>query len=67
MEFPLRFGVRGEDVQYENGILGGGFHNLGGQNFQKEAFLELRNSCRGTKSYLGSLIQPKLRLNVSIF
>ena len=28
MEFPLRSGAKGGDVQQENGILGGGFHNF---------------------------------------
>ena len=44
MEFPLRSGAQGKDVQQENGILGGGFHMLRSQNFQKEAFLEPRNT-----------------------
>ena len=66
MEFPLRSGAQGGDVQQENGILGGGFHISRGQNFQKEVFLEPRNTCCGTKCDRGSFIQPELGLSISI-
>ena len=67
MDFPVRFEIQGEDAPQENGILGGGFHISRNQNFQKEAFLEPRNTCCGTKCDRGSFIQPKLGLSISIF
>ena len=66
MEFPLRFVAQGEDVQQENGILGGGFNISRNQNFQKETFSEPRNTCGGTKCDRASIIQPKLGLGISI-